>query len=96
MNQHPVQLLGPVFKFLDTLIAEYGHILYMVFVYAAIPFIAWVLSGGLRRRLSRREPGAGVSIIVIRPPACPPPLPPPLIGNERASFTDDDGDSFAA
>lgn len=95
MNQHPVQLLEPVFKFLDTLIAEHGHILYMVLVYAAIPVIAWILSGGLRRRLSRREPGPSVSIIVIRPPACPPPLPPPLIRNERDSFTDDDGDSFA-
>lgn len=96
MNQHPVQLLEPVFRFLDRQIHENGDILYMVLVYAAIPFIAWILSGGLRRKLSRREPGAGVSIIVIRPPACPPPLPPPLIGNEQDSFTDDDEDSFAA
>jgi hypothetical protein len=96
MNTHPVQALDPVFEFLDRIIRDQGDILFMVFAYVALAAIAWILSGGLRRRQARRESGAGISIIVIRPPAVPPPLPPPIIGNERDSFTDDDGDSFAA
>ena len=54
MNSHPVQLLEPVFHFLDRMIYEQGDILYMLFVYASIPLIAWILSGGLRRKHSRR------------------------------------------
>ena len=96
MNQHPVQLFEPVFRFLDRQIHENGDILYMVLAYSAIPFIAWILSGGLRRRHLRRGSGTGVSIIVIRPPGQPPPLVPPIIGNERDTFAADDGDSFAA
>jgi hypothetical protein len=101
MNAHPVQMLAPVYKFLDGLIAEHGHYLYMALVYAALPLIAWILSGGLRRKASRRETAAILlPIIVIRPPVTPPPLPPVMSdGPERASCTLDDADdssSFAA
>ncbi len=76
MNAHPVQMLAPVYKFLDSLIAEHGHHLYMALVYAALPLIAWILSGGLRRKTTRRETGTSIlPIIVVRPPVTPPPLP---------------------
>ncbi|MCL4788601.1 MAG: hypothetical protein KJ070_17705 [Verrucomicrobia bacterium] len=87
------EALQPVLKFLDWLIAEHGHLLYMGLVYVSIRLIAWILSGGLRRRLSR-DSTTGISVIVIRPPTAPPPLPPPRIG--RDPFADDDEDSFAA
>lgn len=94
MNAHPVQILAPVYKFLDRLIAEHGHLLYMALVYAALPLIAWILSGGLRRKSSRQETAATrLEIIVIRPPV------PPVIndGPERTSCPlDDSSSSFAA
>jgi hypothetical protein len=95
MRTTGAEALQPVLKFLDWLIAEHGHLLYMGLVYVSIPLIAWILSGGLRRRLSRRERGTGISIIVICPLPCPPPLPPPIIGSEPDPFLDDDADSFA-
>ncbi len=98
MNAHPVQMLAPVYKFLDRLIAEHGHLLYMALVYAALPFIAWILSGGLRRKSSRRETAAILlPIIVIRPPVTPPPLPPVISdGPKRASCPLDDDARVAA
>lgn len=95
MRTTGAEALRPASKFLDWLIAEHGHLLYMGLVYVSIPLIAWILSGGLRRKLPRREPGMAISIIVIRPSTRPLPLPP-LIRSDRDSFADDDGDSFAA
>lgn len=94
MRTTGAEAFHPVIEFLDGLIRDQGHILFMVFAYVALAAIAWILSGGLRRRQSPPAPGAGVTIIVIRPPACPPPLPPPRIG--RDPFAHDDEDSFAA
>lgn len=73
MNTHPVQLLAPVFHFLDRMIHEHGDILYMVFVYLAIPFIAWLLG---RRSGRKKVKGNHTFVLVIRPPAQPPGLPP--------------------
>lgn len=52
MHLNAPELLQPVFDFLDGLIRDYGDILFMLFTYATIPFLVWVLSGGLRRKLS--------------------------------------------
>ena len=85
------ELLEPVFEFLDALIAEHGHILYLAFAYVSVPLIAWILSGGLRRRLSRHGSGTASSIIVIwRISTPPPPLPPDVAGEYRAPMNDDD------
>lgn len=94
MHAYGPEILEPVFQFLDGLIEEHGHILYMGLVYISIPLIAWILSGGLRRRNSARE--AHTSIIVIHTPVQPPPSPPPIIGRDCDSLPDDDEDSFAA
>ena len=53
MNLNPAELLNPVFNFLDALISDYGVYLYLVFVWLSLAVIAWVFSGGLRRRRSR-------------------------------------------
>lgn len=89
------ELLEPVLDFLDTLIAEHGHILYMVLVYVSLPLIAWILSGGLRRRLSKQGSAAASPIIVIWRTSTPPPLPPDVVGDYR-SPADDDEQSFDA
>jgi len=45
MNQHPVVLLDPVFKWLDHLVRDYGLYIYMVCVWLSPLLIAWILSG---------------------------------------------------
>ena len=82
------ELLDPAFQFLDRIIREDGDILYMLLVYASIPLIAWILSGGLRRKQSRQMNHP--SIIVIWLPVRPPPLPPPIMGRESSTLSDDD------
>jgi hypothetical protein len=68
-----------VFDFLDGLLRDYGDILFMVFTYAAIPFLIWVLCGGLRRKLLKGKPiphvppGIVLHIPIGRP--TPPPEP---------------------
>lgn len=88
------EILQPVLKFLDGLIAEHGHLLYMGLVYVSIPLVAWILSGGLRRRNAVRPPHIRVIVIHHSPP---PPPPPDLPTARKRNFPTDDGeDSFAA
>ena len=96
MNLNAPELMEPVFRFLDGLIADYGLYLYMAMVWASPFLIAWVLKGGLRRKSSRRDSGTATHIIIIQPPVRPPPLPPPVIRDDPDSLTDGDEDSFAA
>jgi hypothetical protein len=81
------EFLQPVFDFLDGIIRDYGDILFMLFTYAAIPFLVWVLCGGLRRRLLAGKRGTNVPpVTVIYLPlglSRPPPEPlSPLIGQD--------------
>lgn len=76
MNPHPVQMLDPVFKFLDGMIEDYGLYLFMGFVYVAIPFLVWVLCGGLRRRLLKGRPMPHVPPVIVIPLPGRPPQPP--------------------
>lgn len=76
MNAHPIQMPDPVFKFLDRVIDDYGLYLFMGFVYVAIPFLVWVLCGGLRRRLLKGKPMPHLPpVIFIRLPGRPPEPP---------------------
>jgi len=97
MNQHPVVLLDPVFRWLDDVIRDYALNIYMVCVWLSPFLIAWILRGGFWRRPPRRR------YIVVAPPviqqtkATPPPLPP-IIGRDSSPPSDNDEsiDSFAA
>ncbi len=94
MHNDPIYLLEPVFHWLDQLVHNYGDYLYMLLVYVSLPLIAWILSGGLRRRLPRQPGLIAIPIIVIRSPATPPPLPPEILRDHRRPS--DDEQSFAA
>ena len=92
MHNDPIYLLDPVFHFLDRMIHDHGDILFVFLVYASIPLMAWILSGGLRRK-SRHHPHIATGIgMVIQSPARQPP-PPPLIALHEfdSSRNDDDG-----
>lgn len=93
MQNHPIYLLKPIFDWLDGLIRDHGDYLYLLLVYVSIPLIAWILSGGLRRRVSH-QPNI-TAIILIRPPTPPPPLPPD-VGCDCHSSSDDEVQSFDA
>lgn len=94
MNLNAPELMEPVFRFLDGLIADYGLYLYMVMVWASPFVIVWILKGGLRRKQSRAAPT--VSHIVIIHQQAPPPLPPSATRDSFGSFPGNDEDSFAA
>jgi hypothetical protein len=77
MNLNPAAVLNPVFNALDALIANYGVYLYLVFVWLSLVVIAWILSGGLRRKRSQVNSATVISGIIFttRPPnQSPPPI----------------------
>ena len=76
MNTHPVQMLDPLFRFLDGMIEDYGLYLFMGFVYVAIPFLVWVLCGGLRRALFKGKSVPHLPPVIIIPLPGRSPQPP--------------------
>ena len=83
MNLNPVELLkllNPVFNTLDGLIENYGVYLYLVFVWLALAVIAWIFSGGLRRRMKGNAATVIPGIIFTMQP--PTQSQPPIIGIE--------------
>ncbi len=73
MNLNPAIVLDPVFHFLDEAIANYGVYLYLVLVWLSVLVLAWVFSGGLRRKFPNQpHVSAGIGI-VIQPHTPPPP-----------------------
>jgi hypothetical protein len=81
MKLNPADVLNPIFNALDALISNYGVYCYLVFVWLSLAVIAWVLSGGLRRKRPQGNSTTIISGIIIttRPPMQ---SPPPIIGIE--------------
>jgi hypothetical protein len=86
MNLNAGEILKPVFHFLDDAIANYGVYLYLVLVWLSVIVIAWIFSGGLRRK-TRQQPHISVGIGVVIPPRAP--LRTPIIFHENDSYCDD-------
>jgi hypothetical protein len=81
--EHPVLYLKVVTDFLDYLIEEYGHILYMVFFYFCIGFIIWMLTR------QRKHPVYSNFTVIILPPRLPPRIEPehrPLLFEDHNSL----------
>jgi hypothetical protein len=91
MILNPATVLNPVFNFLDALISNYGVYLYLVFVWVSLRAIAWVLSGGLRRKRSQGNSTMIISGIIFttRPPNQ---SPPPTVITEIDTMQNDDNE----
>lgn len=92
MHDDPIYLLKSVFDWLDGLIHDQGDYLYLLLVYVSIPLVAWILAGGLWRRLPRQT--TTTAIILIRPTTPPTPLPLEIDGGYESPS--DDVQSFDA
>jgi hypothetical protein len=81
MILNPAMVLNPIFNALDALIENDGVYLYLVFVWLSVVVIAWVLSGGLRRK---RPQGNFATVIpgIIFTTRPPKQSPPPIVITE--------------
>ena len=80
LNLELLKLLPPIFNALDALIENYGIYLYLVFVWLALAVIAWIFSGGLRKRMKGNSATVIPGVIFTMHP--PTQSPPPIIGIE--------------
>ncbi len=92
MNSNPaelIKLLNPIFNTLDGLIENYGVYLYLILVWLALLAVAWILSGGLRKRLKGNSATVIPAVIIVTQP--PMQSPPPIIDIEvEQTWNDDD------
>jgi hypothetical protein len=58
--------MNPIFRFIDWMLREHGSFVSGLFVYVAVPLIAWHLG---RRAGRKKTNGNHTFILVIRPPA---------------------------
>lgn len=88
------EILDPLFHFLDRVMYEYGDILFIVLGYLAMAILAWVFSGGLRRRLCQGNESPRVSSVIVIPllgtPTSPPESLDPFARSHEPPHTDPD------
>jgi hypothetical protein len=89
LNLELLKLLPPIFNALDAFIEDYGVYLYLVFVWLALAVIAWIFSGGLRRRMKGNAATVIPAVIIMAQPRMQP--EPPIVDIEvEQAWSDDD------
>jgi hypothetical protein len=80
--EHPVLYLARVTKFLDGLIAEHGHYLFMGFVFLCIAFLIWMFTR------HRTRPVRDISVVILPLGHAPrrEPEPEPVLFRESSDF----------
>jgi hypothetical protein len=93
MTTKALESVSRLLDFLNGIIADQGVYIFMAFVFLTIPFLAWVLGGGLRRKLlkGRPMPCPSPAIVVLFPVGRSAPPPEPLIPLDRSAHDQDDG-----
>jgi hypothetical protein len=91
LNLEMLKVLPRFFDALNALIADYGVYFYLVFVCLALAVIAWIFSGGLRRRMKGNAATViPVVVIIAQSPKQP---EPPLVDIEVVQTWSDDDES---
>ncbi|HTV42288.1 MAG TPA: hypothetical protein VMF08_17085 [Candidatus Sulfotelmatobacter sp.] len=92
-NLEMLKLLDHFFQALDGFIDDYGVYLYLVFVWLALAVIAWMFSGGLRRKLPHRNSTTVIPGIIF---TMQPPIqsPPPIIITDADPARNDDNETM--
>jgi hypothetical protein len=91
MRLQASDLIIPLKHFLDRMFEDYGVYLFIGFAWLCLIAIAWVLSGGLRRRKGYDDSAVSVGLIIYppNPPSDPPPLEPGIDLNPPHDFDRD-------
>lgn len=89
MNATPLDLLNPVFQFVDKLIADDGVYLYLGLVWLSAALVAWIFSGGLRRKI-RYQPQTRMGVGIVIQPSVPPSSPMPILIKPDDEFDGDE------
>jgi hypothetical protein len=84
-----LKLLPRLFDALNALVEDYGIYLHLVFVWLALATIAWIISGGLRKRLKGNAATVIPAVIIVTHPPRQP--EPPVVDIEvERTWSDDD------
>ncbi len=79
LNLELRNFLNPIFNILNALVENDGAYLYLVFVWLALAVIAWILSGGLRKRMKGNAAAVIPIFIMVQSSRQP---EPPIVGIE--------------